>query len=51
MTKAEKAIERAIEAKKKLCKIWDVDMSHVIWCGYEKYIVIKDGKEIKIGWN
>lgn len=31
-----------------LAKQYNVSTSSVVWCGDNKYIVVKDGKEIKI---
>ena len=42
------AIEKAIKDKEKLAKEYNVSKSEVIWIGDNKYIVIKDGKEIRI---
>lgn len=42
------AIEKAIKDKKELAKIYGVSISSVVWIGNNKYIVVKDGKEIII---
>lgn len=42
------AIEKAIKDKVELAEQYNVSISSVIWCGDNKYIVIKDGKEIRI---
>lgn len=51
MTYAEKTIERARETKKYFAKLYNVSLSSVIWYGGERYIVCKDGAEIKIGFG
>lgn len=43
---AYRAIERAQITKKIIADVWKVDESKVIWRGANKFIVIKDGKEI-----
>lgn len=42
------AIEKAIKDKKELAEMYGVSVSSVVWIGENKYIVIKDGKEIMI---
>ena len=42
------AIEKAITDKAELAKQYDVSISSIVWIGDNKYIVVKDGKEIKI---
>lgn len=42
------AIEKAIKDKKELAEIYGVSVSSVVWIGNNKYIVVKDGKEIMI---
>lgn len=42
------AIKKAMKDKKKLAKEYSVSVSSVVWCGDNKYIVIKSGKEIRI---
>lgn len=42
------AIEKATKDKKELAKIYGVSVSSIVWIGNNKYIVIKDGKEIII---
>lgn len=42
------AIEKAIKDKNELAEMYGVSVSSVIWIGDNKYIVIKDGKEIII---
>lgn len=41
-------IEKVIKDKAELAEQYNVPISSVIWCGDNKYIVIKDGKEIRI---
>lgn len=43
-----KAIEKAIKDKKELAEQYNVSTSNIVWMGNNKYIVIKDGKEIYI---
>lgn len=50
MANGEKAIKRAREAKEYFCKLYGVPVSCVVWCGNEKYIIVKNGTEIKIGF-
>ena len=42
------AIEKATKDKKELAEIYGVSVSSIVWIGNNKYIVIKDGKEIII---
>lgn len=42
------AFEKAIEDKKKLAKEYGVPISAIVWIGDNHYIVVKDGKEIRI---
>lgn len=42
------AIEKAIKDKQELAEIYGVSVSSIVWIGNNKYIVIKDGKEIII---
>ena len=44
----EKAIEKAQRDCAKLAKKYSVPESAVVWIGDNKYIVVKDGKEIRI---
>ncbi len=46
MKKSEKLIEKARKRKDKLSRDYDVPKSCVVWVGNNKYIVVKDGKEI-----
>ena len=48
MNMAEFVIEKAKRDKAELAKEYDVPTSAVVWIGDNKYIVIKDGKEIRI---
>lgn len=41
-------IDKAQKDKKELAKEYDVPESSIVWIGDNKYIVIKDGKEILI---
>lgn len=43
-----KPIEKAVKDKEELAKSYDVPVSSVIWIGNNKYIVVKDGKQIRI---
>lgn len=43
-----KAIEKAKNDRLELAKLYNVPTSCVVWSGNNKYIVVKDGKEIKI---
>ncbi len=45
---AYKSIEKAQKDKEHIAAAYDVPTSAVIWLGNNKYIVIKDGKEIRI---
>lgn len=46
----EKAIKRANETKVYFSKLYNVPVSCIVWLGNEKYIIIKDGIEIRIGF-
>lgn len=48
MTHAEKAIEKAKKDKMELAKEYNISENSIVWLGGNKYIVVKDGKEIKI---
>ena len=48
MSCAYKAIEKAQRDREELADSYGVPVSAVIWKGNNKYIVIKDGKQIKI---
>ena len=48
MSYAEKAIERAQRDCEELAKEYDVPSSAVVWTGGNRYIVIKDGKQIRV---
>lgn len=43
------ALEKAIQDKVELAKEYGVSTSAIVWIGDNRYIVVKDGKEIKIG--
>lgn len=45
---AEKAIEKAMKDKEELAAEYGVPVSAVVWIGDNKYIVVKDGREIYI---
>lgn len=42
------AIEKAIKDKKELAQEYDVPTSAIVWIGDNHYIVMKNGKEIRI---
>ena len=42
------AIEKAIRNKESLVKEYNVSLSAIVWAGNNHYIIIKDGKEIRI---
>lgn len=48
MSFAEKAIEKARRDRAELAKTYNVPESAVVWIGDNKYIVVKDGKAIRI---
>lgn len=48
MSFAHKAVEKAQKDKQELAKSYNVPVSAVIWMGNNKYIVIKDGRQILI---
>lgn len=41
-------IEKAVKDREELAKSYNVPTSAVVWIGNNKYIVIKDGNEIRI---
>lgn len=41
-------IEKAQRDREELAQSYDVSISAVVWIGDNKYIVIKDGEEIRI---
>ena len=43
------ALEKAITDKAGLAKEYGVPTSSIVWIGDNRYIIVKDGKEIKIG--
>lgn len=42
------ALEKAIKDKQELAREYNVPVSAIVWIGDNHYIVVKDGKEIKI---
>jgi hypothetical protein len=48
MNMAEFVVEKAKRDKEELAKEYNVSTSAIIWIGDNKYIVVKDGKEIYI---
>ena len=42
------AIEKAQKDRKELVQQYNVSYSSVVWCGDNKYIIVKNGKEIRI---
>lgn len=42
------ALEKAIKDKAELAEEYGVPTSAIVWIGDNHYIVVKDGKEIKI---
>ena len=42
------AIEKARKDREKLAKEYGIPISCVVWCGNNKYIVIKNRKEIRV---
>lgn len=44
----DKVIEKAKKDKEELEKLYGVPVSSIVWKGDNKYIVIKDGKEILV---
>lgn len=51
MTTSEKIIERANKGCQYFAKLYKVESSKVVWCGNDKYIICKDNKEIRIGFD
>ena len=43
------ALEKAIKDKAELAAQYGVSISSIVWIGDNRYIVVKDGEEIKIG--
>lgn len=43
-----KSIEKAQRDKKELAVFYNVPESYIVWIGDNHYIVIADGKEIKV---
>lgn len=48
MMYAEKTIDKARKDVRGLAKSYDIPESSIVWIGDNKYIVVKDGKEIYI---
>lgn len=48
MSFAGKAIEKARRDAEKIAESYNVAVSAVVWIGNNKYIVVKDGKQILI---
>lgn len=46
-----KAIEKAKKDRLELAELYNVSTSCIVWLGNNKYIVVKDGKEIKIQYS
>lgn len=42
------AIEKAFRDKEALAKKYNVSSSAIVWTGNNHYIIVKDGKEIRI---
>lgn len=42
------AIERALQRKVELSKQYGVPISSIVWTGGNHYIIVKDGREIKV---
>jgi len=42
------AIEKALKDRHKLAKEYNVPISAIVWIGDNHYIIVKDGKEIRI---
>ena len=47
MTKFERAIEKARKTIKEIAKEHNVDETKVVWMGNNKFIIVKDGQEIR----
>lgn len=45
---SEKAIEKAQRDRAELAEEYNVPESAIVWIGDNKYIIVKDGKEIRI---
>lgn len=43
-----KAIEKVHKDKEELAKLYGVPVSAIVWKGDNKYILVKDGKEILV---
>lgn len=42
------SIDKAIKDKQELAKEYGVSASSIVWIGDNKYIVVKDGEQIRI---
>lgn len=42
-------LKQVIKAKRELAKAYNVPISAIVWIGDNKYIIVKDGKEIRVG--
>ena len=47
----DKLYEKVTRDKKKLAEEYDVSISAVVYIGDNHYIVVKDGKEIRVWWE
>lgn len=43
-----KVIDKATRDKMELANLYDVSTSAIVWIGDNHYIVVKDGKEIRV---
>ena len=48
MSKAEKAIEKAFQTECRLAKEYNVDVTSIVWMGSNRFIIVDNGKEIKV---
>lgn len=48
MSFARRAIEKARRDAEKIAESYNVPVSAVVWIGDNKYVVVKDGKQIRI---
>lgn len=46
--RADKAIEKALEAKVRISRKYNIHPSSIVWMGDGNFIFIKDGKEIRV---
>lgn len=47
---SEKAIGKANREKEELAKMYGVEVSAIVWCGSCKFIIVKNGESIRIGF-